>query len=734
MIKKTISILFVSVLIVVCILGYIGIKEKSSSELYDFFNFTGSDAVVYVRINNPMQLTNENENSEFFNLIYGKNKFIVPLITNLIPDIADTNFIVRRNSVYILSAAFVNKKQSLDFVHLVPVKKHADINKVLANIATKTDDTLNTCSNISCYTFDNSKFYIHNFGNIVSVSSSFDALKNNLQQVKNRQRLTGNAFFANEINTSGRHVDANIFISSAQLPNLINTLFDANIPDSSSDFIKNIARWFILDADITKNLCNFSGFVYTDNHNFLNLLNTQQKSDLKTLKALSRETLVAYSMQINNIDSLLNGYNAFFGNTANSYFDKLAQISDSLYFDIEDFIKSLYPEEITLAYNQSYGWMTLIKVLNAESAANELNKLKNKSSISDIITVMFGKLFSLNKGKEVNVVDNFIVISENNIRSLKNTGILSINSDYIIDESLAAFYANPAGISKLFDVQDKKNKDFFKNIFIEIIPSNEKFYLNSNILLASAATQKKSQKTDENHAVDIVDNVEDANAKQANVILKKNIENNVSKQKYTILQYGNNLTELTDNSAKSLWTINMDEKIESDIFVINPFNRGNACLLFNTENKIYMIDFSGKSMPGFPVTLPAAATNKVSVFAYDRTADFRIFIACTNKKIYLYNTAGENITGWKIPKTEGIVQSSIHFLRIDAKDYLVAFDDKKIYIFNRKGYKRTDVKETVKIPVNAEFEKLYKPARLRVRDRSGKQITINLINGKVTRK
>ncbi|MDR0754914.1 MAG: hypothetical protein LBF04_05955, partial [Prevotellaceae bacterium] len=196
----------------------------------------------------------------------------------------------------------------------------------------------------------------------------------------------------------------------------------------------------------------------------------------------------------------------------------------------------------------------------------------------------------------------------------------------------------------------------------------------------------------------------------------------------------NNLAELIDSNAKSLWTINTDEKIESDVFIINPFNKGIACLLFNTENRIYLIDLNGKPLRGFPVILPAAATNSVSVFAYDRTSDFRIFIACTNKKIYLYNTDGKNIQGWKIPKTEGIVQSPIQFLRMDAKDYLVAFDDKKIYIYNRKGYDRVVVKETVKIPVNVEFEKLYKPARLRFKDKSGKQTTINLINGKITRK
>ncbi|MDR2653339.1 MAG: hypothetical protein LBC68_13720, partial [Prevotellaceae bacterium] len=507
-----------------------------------------------------------------------------------------------------------------------------------------------------------------------------------------------------------------------------------NISDEDADFVRNLARWFILDADITKNLCNFNGFIYTNNQNFLNLLNTQQESEFKTLKALSHETLVAYSMQISNIDSLLNQYNAFLSNTENSYFDKLAQMSDSLYFDVADFIKSLYPEEITLTYNKSNGWMTLIKVLNAESAADELKKFDKSNLLPDIITTMFGKLFNLNKGKEISIVDNFIIISKNKIQNLKNNGIMSANSDYIIDESLAAFYANPVGISKLFDAPKKKADDFFKSIFIEIVPSNKNFYINSNIFLSSSTIQNKPQEAIENHEIPINDVQENTNAKSANVILKQSVENNVDKQKYTVQQYENNLIELLDSKIKPLWTMDLDEKIEGNIFVINPFNKGTAYLLFNTENKIYMIDFSGKLMRGFPVVLPAAATNSVSVFAYDRTSDFRIFIACTNKKIYLYNTAGEHISGWKIPKTEGIVQSPLQFLRMDAKDYLVAFDDKKIYVFNRKGYDRVEIKESVKIPVNAEFEKLYKPARLRVKDRSGKQITINLTNGKVIRK
>jgi hypothetical protein len=731
MIKKTISILFVTVLIAVCVLSYINIKERNYFETYNAFGFAGSDAAIHIRVNNPALLATDNENSEFFNIIYGSDKFIAPLITNLIPNVADTGFVIRRNSAHILSSAFINKNRYVDFVHFIPVKKHADINKILTDIAKKTNDTLNTSSDISCYELDGSKFYIHIFDNIIAASSSLDALKTNLQQVKNRQTLAEDALFADGIRTSGQYVDANIFINSAHLPSLVNTLLEEDISTDDAEFIKNFARWFVLDASITKNLCNFNGFVYTNKHSFLNILNMQQKSELKTLKALSPETPVAWSMQINNIDSLLNGYNVFLSNTANSYFDNIAQVSDSVYFDISDFIKSLYPEEITLAYNNTHGWMTLIKVLNAQNAANELGKLDKPNSLANIITAIFGKIFNLNKGIETSIIDNFIVISKNKINNLDNTGILSINSDYIVDESLMAFYANPVGISKIFDIPKKKNKDFFKNIFVEIIPADKKFYINSNILLASSPVQNKLQETLENHANPDENTVEDT--KSTTAVLKQTIENSVNGEKYTILQHADNSIELTDINAKSLFIINPNEKIEGNILAVNPFNKGIAYLLFNTENKIYMIDFNGKPMRGFPVALPAAATNSISVFAYDRTSDFRIFIACTNKKIYLYNTSGENVNGWKIPKTEDIVQSPIQFLRMDSKDYLIAFDSKKIYVFNRKGYERVDVKEKVQIPVNAEFEKLYKPARLRVKDKSGKQITINLVNGKVAR-
>ena len=735
MVKKTISILFIVTLLVFCVLGYLNIKKQGDFEQSNVFNFVGNDAIVYVRANNPQQICNSNdENSAFFNLVYGADKFIVQLIPQLIPGAADTNFVVRRNSVSVLSSAFVNDDKSIDFVHFIPLRKDADVKNIITTIAKEVTDTLNTEKDILCYEIDESKFYLQNFGSFVAVSSNFFALKNNLQQVTNKQTLAGDLLFTDVLQASGRYVDANVFINSQQLPSLISALLGDNISSENFGFIKNIARWFILDANITNNFCHLNGFVYVNNSSFLNLLNSQQKTEFKTLKVLSPETFVAYSMQIGNTDSLINKYKYFFADSVKDYSIKLTQISDSLYIDAESFISSLYPEEITLAYTASQGWITLIKVLNRENAENELKKLDKPSSLSSIVTTIFGGVFNLNKGNEVNIIDDFIVISRNKINGLSKVGILSVNSDYIIDESLAAFYANPRGISRFFGVDNRKNIKSLRNIFIEVTPSDKKFYINSTISLEPSSKQKKSQKPSN---VDIVEPeipTKETLTFTDVVVLKQIVESETNKQKYTVTQYNNNTVRVIDATGKLLWTKNLDEKIEGGISAINPFNKGVIYFLFNGENKIYLFDINGKSMSGFPIALPASATNSVSACTYDTKSDYRIFIACANKRIYLYNTNGEQVSGWRIPKTEGIVQRPVQFFRMDARDYLITADNDKMYVFNRKGYDRTEIKEKIQIPVNAEFEKLLNPARLRTTDKSGKQITINLRNGKVERK
>jgi hypothetical protein len=735
MVKKTISILFIVTLLVFCVLGYLNIKKQGDFEQSNVFNFVGNDAIAYVRANNPQQICNSNdENSAFFNLIYGNDKFITQLIPHFIPGAADTNFVVRRNSVSILSSVFANNDKSIDFVHFIPLKKDANVNNILKNIAKETTDTLNTEKDILCYEIDDSRFYLSNFGSFVAISSNFFALKNNLQQVKNKQTLADDLLFTDVSQAAGRYVDANVFINSQQLPNFVSALLGENISDDSFGFIKNLARWFILDASITNNLCHINGFAYVNDNSFLNLLNSQKKAGFKTLKVLSPETTVAYSMQIGNTDSLINKYKNFLADSTKDYSIKLTQISDSLYIDAESFITSLYPEEIALAYSASQGWITLIKVLNAENAENELKKLDKPSSLSNIVATIFGEIFNLNKGNEINIVDDFIVISKNKINELSKVGILSVNSDYIVDESLATFYANPRGLSRFFDVENRKNIKSLRNIFIEIIPSDKKFYVNSTISLEPSAKQKKSQKPSN---VDIVEPEIPAKATLTFtdvVVLKQTVESETNKQKYTATQYNNNTVKITDAAGKLLWTKNLDEKIEGDVSAINPFNKGIIYFLFNTENKIYLFDINGKSMSGFPIALPASATNSVSACTYDTKSDYRIFIACANKRIYLYNTNGERVSGWRIPKTEGIVQRPMQFFRMNARDYLVTADNDKVYVFNRKGYDRTEIKEKIQIPVNAKFEELLDPARLRTTDKSGKQITINLRNGKVERK
>ncbi len=63
-------------------------------------------------------------------------------------------------------------------------------------------------------------------------------------------------------------------------------------------------------------------------------------------------------------------------------------------------------------------------------------------------------------------------------------------------------------------------------------------------------------------------------------------------------------------------------------------------MLFSTRNYLYLVDRMGNFVERYPVKLRSPATCGVSVFDYDNTRDYRLFIACEDKKIYAYTKEG----------------------------------------------------------------------------------------------
>jgi len=142
---------------------------------------------------------------------------------------------------------------------------------------------------------------------------------------------------------------------------------------------------------------------------------------------------------------------------------------------------------------------------------------------------------------------------------------------------------------------------------------------------------------------------------------------------------------LMNHVGRVLWKIRLDSKIMGEIHQIDFFKNGKLQYLFNTENRLYLIDRNGNNVGNYPLILRDKASNGVSVFDYDNNLNYRFFLACADKKVYAYEPSGRLVEGWEIFQTDHPVRQSIEYFRSEGKDYIVVTDEMKDYILNRKG-------------------------------------------------
>ncbi|WP_430814228.1 DUF3352 domain-containing protein [Carboxylicivirga sp. RSCT41] len=170
------------------------------------------------------------------------------------------------------------------------------------------------------------------------------------------------------------------------------------------------------------------------------------------------------------------------------------------------------------------------------------------------------------------------------------------------------------------------------------------------------------------------------------VIMKPTlVKNHYTKEREVMVQDEANNLYLLSNSGRVLWKRPLDSPVMSEIVQVDYYRNNKLQYLFNTRNSIFLIDRNGNNVAKFPVRLPSAATNGVAVCDYDNNRKYRLFVACENRRIYLYDGQGNKVSGWKFGKTDGEVTLPVQHFRSNGKDYIAFADNKRNYICDRKG-------------------------------------------------
>ena len=148
---------------------------------------------------------------------------------------------------------------------------------------------------------------------------------------------------------------------------------------------------------------------------------------------------------------------------------------------------------------------------------------------------------------------------------------------------------------------------------------------------------------------------------------------------------------LFDKNGKREFAKQIGEPLTSQIYQIDVYDNHKKQYVFATEHFIHALDRKGNYLNNFPIQLPAKVSTEITVYDYDNTHDYRIFVPCSDRKLYVYTKEGVQLDTWTPLRTNDPIITPVQFFRIYDNDYLVFADHLKTYIVNRRGEVRINV-------------------------------------------
>jgi hypothetical protein len=464
----------------------------------------------------------------------------------------------------------------------------------------------------------------------------------------------------------------------------------------------------ICDVEFNPDEITFNGFNTPDSNSVLNTLSGQQPQPCDFLSILPFNTIGYKAVGISDYALWKKQLNISREQT-NKFWKA---INDSAMFNVErQLTENIGAKlvEVQIKYNAVVSKAFVCEVKDTADV-NEVikfiadsiivfqnvktGKLKNKAlvevlcgkvfNVSSVYAFVFGNYFVVTENKEVN--NYFINSAVNNAMASQNETFMTYAKDNLNAVFNYQYYSVPnkdlPAIKNAFGfIKEEQLKTFDKLSDLSITFSNYK-----NVL--QFRTNLKYQQSGNNKEIPGLWTFEADTTISSNT---RTFINHKSNENELVIQDAKNNLYLINATGNNLWKKKINEMVASDIYTIDAFRNGKFQLLFNTANYLHLIDRNGNYVPGFPVKLPARATNALAVFDYEGTKEYRLLIACADKTIYNYNSNGARNENFAPVKTTNEISSPVSYSKVGSSDYLIACDaGGKIYVFSRRGAGRID--------------------------------------------
>lgn len=743
------------VLLTLVIISIFFLKRENITRVNEPFRIIPVDAALIIQINNYEALLkkfysqsgiwNELKNTELFTPLNNQFRFIDSVIRQ-VPEMKQ----LMTSSASYISFHYAGRDK-ISFLHIFEIPKglsQRKINSIIADFVIRHGTT-------SERNYDGKKIYeIHLLGdnrmkglgycflnNYLIISFSSLLLEDVIRQSDSNISIADQKGFTKALLTAGKNVDANVFVNFRHLPKSLSAAINNEYKAEVRAFT-SFADWGELDVNLLKDVFLLNGFILTSDSNIYStsIFNKQSPQKVTVDEVLPSSVASFLVIVVSDADQYFGEYHQYLKAIGrfNQYSRSLDVLKNTYEIDfLREFI-DIWDKEITIAFDATITDGTskpnsyLLLKVKSQSLAEErlsaiIRKMHQKESeaytsdtrvykidnelsfkiyhlpIRKLTGKIFGEMFSNVDNHYFAFISNYVIFSNSPEALGKLLHDIVLNKTIVTNQAYRDFKSNLSPKSNIYFYANigKANQAFAKylsdhflqawNQNIEAFQKIQVFgfqmYSSNDMLYTNLMLKHFTDFKEQPHTVweSRLDTTVD--------IKPVFVLNHITGQNEVFVQDKNNNIYLINQAGRILWKINLSEKITSEIFQIDYFKNRKLQLLFSTRNYIHLIDRNGNYVEKYPVKLRSPATNGLAVFDYEKSRDYRLFIACEDHRIYAYNADGSLVKGWNFNETESYVTQPVNHFRIGSKDYLVFGDRLKTYILDRRGNTRLHVSE-----------------------------------------
>lgn len=701
-----------------------------SKNLSTFFNVLTQKSEIWKELNSVATIKKVNSNISFIDSLTAKNLSL-------------KNFTTNRSVVISVHAS---GRSEFDYLFLVSLNNTqeqdiltSEISNIVKGKGIISERTYNKEKIFDVKLTNKESFSYAFVKGIFFLSYSSFLLEDAVRQVYSNVNLLNDKNFVKVSNSSGKNVDGNIYINYKHFPKLVSIFMNPEYADVIRDF-GNFASWSELDLTVKPDAMLLNGFTYSNDstNNYLNIFTSDSPQRLEFESILPANTATFSAFAFEDFDSFHDKYVSYIDKNGHlgNYKEPLNALKAKYDIDLEEIFNSIVENEVILSYSDvnagdiNQNVYVSIKTKGKENAQETmleaLKKYSQKRNVSlaslietceideenkypiyespalQIPMKMFGTMFSKCTAKYFTFVDNYMVFG-NSVNSLSlyiHANILQKTmekdltyqkfSENLSSKSNYYFYMNisrsiPIISTFLNESLAESMKLYvetfqkFQDVALQFSAGKEMIY--NNFIATYSPVYEKPPMTAWEARLD------------TNILFKPKLcTNHLNNEKEIFVQDINNTIYLVNETGNVVLKKKLDEKIISEVIQVDVLKNGKLQYLFNTKNKIHLIDRNGNYLEHFPIQLTSPATNGIAVFDYENNRNYRIFIATKDRKVSIYTAQGDKLDGWFFDKTESPVVNEIQYFKVGDKDYIVFADSLNMYVLDRKGNPRAKPK------------------------------------------